>query len=156
MENKETKSQAEIQVAKMLEEGLKSGKYTKATITTNTGEVITVVEKNKETKRIFTREEERCLMNDSSLNGRKETTDKTPTAEEFWEQISPNEKHGVLAELKKIHLSNHVFEVMRRFTQLHLTKQAEVIYMQILEDDGSCTIKQSILQASEEYKQSVK
>jgi hypothetical protein len=43
-----------------------------------------------------------------------------PTAEEFWKTISPNEKYGILAELKKLGLDKHIYEVMRRFTRLHV------------------------------------
>lgn len=42
------------------------------------------------------------------------------TTEEFWKTISPDEKYGMLAQLKKLGLHKHVFEVMRRFAKLHV------------------------------------
>ena len=42
------------------------------------------------------------------------------TAEEFWKTTSPDEKYGMLAELKKLGLDKHVYEVMRRFTEMHV------------------------------------
>lgn len=42
------------------------------------------------------------------------------TAEEFWKTTSPDEKYGMLAELKKLGLDKHVYEVMRRFAKLHV------------------------------------
>lgn len=49
----------------------------------------------------------------------------TPTAEEFWKESSPDEKFGMLAELKKHHLDKHVFEAMKRFAKLHVEAALE-------------------------------
>jgi len=84
----------------------------------------------------------------------KETTDKIPTVSEFLKQ---NLVVGMADLIEPLFL---------KFTQLHLTKQAEVIaekaYGLHYEDafDKNPTFvdcePKSILQASEEYKQSVK
>jgi hypothetical protein len=81
----------------------------------------------------------------------KETTDKIPTAEEFLTDPK-NYKKGIVV-------------LMQEYALLHLTKQAEVITEKAKVIDfsikGMPTVvkivdKQSILQASEEYKQTIK
>lgn len=125
---------------------------------------------NKETKTGLTKEQERCLMNDSPLNGRKETTDKIPTAELkeiLFKHIHPDPTDRMLKFYNLVDYSG-VYKAMKEYALLHLTKQAEVIAEKAKTKKGdfltganaifnpTIVDKQSILQASEEYKQSVK
>jgi len=95
----------------------------------------------------------------------KETTDKIPTnelKEILFKHIHPNPTDRMLKFYNLVDYSG-VYEAMKEYALLHLTKQAEAIAEKALiekitykfHEDYSIN-KQSILQASEEYKQSVK
>jgi len=88
----------------------------------------------------------------------KETMDKIPTAEGVVKMF--DKKKIYMPDDTWKHTDETLEEMLLYFVNMHLTKQAEVIAekaeIECLDYDHVIVDKQSILQASEEYKQTIK